>query len=114
MKRPRPVEMIFASALVGNLVDRRLMLTVLGGLADFERDLIAAPHGRRPGACEAIKRRDEGEETCAEIARAATTSTRARFPGQLGSPYAPLTAGTRLAGGGRWIRTIVPRETTNL
>jgi DNA invertase Pin-like site-specific DNA recombinase len=28
----------------------RLMLTVLGGLAEFERDLIRAPHRRRPGA----------------------------------------------------------------
>ena len=66
----------------------RLMLTVLGGLAEFERDLIRArtsegrerakargvkmgpkykltPHQMR----EAIKRRDEGEELLREIAR---------------------------------------------
>ena len=65
----------------------RLMLTVLGGLAEFERDLIRArtgegrtravargvkmgrppkltPHQKR----EAIKRREAGEETCREIA----------------------------------------------
>jgi DNA invertase Pin-like site-specific DNA recombinase len=28
----------------------RLMLTVLGGLAEFERDLIPGAHRRRPGA----------------------------------------------------------------
>jgi DNA invertase Pin-like site-specific DNA recombinase len=66
----------------------RLMLTVLGGLAGFERDLIRArtgegraravargqkmgrppkltPHQRR----EAIKRRDQGDETLADIGR---------------------------------------------
>src|SRR5439155_12270535 len=66
----------------------RLMLTVLGGLAEFERDLIRArsgegraravargqkmgrppkltPHQKR----EAIKRRDTGEESLAEIGR---------------------------------------------
>jgi DNA invertase Pin-like site-specific DNA recombinase len=66
----------------------RLMLTVLGGLAEFERDLIRArtsegrerarargvkmgrppkltPHQRR----EAIRRRDRGNETLADIAR---------------------------------------------
>jgi DNA invertase Pin-like site-specific DNA recombinase len=66
----------------------RLMLAVLGGLAEFERDLIRArtgegrarakargqslgrphkltPHQRR----EAIRRRDQGEETLREIAR---------------------------------------------
>src|SRR3954468_8950259 len=66
----------------------RLMLTVLGGLAEFERDLIRArtgegraravargvkmgrkpkltPHQRR----EAITRRDDGDETLREIAR---------------------------------------------
>src|SRR5713101_2048099 len=66
----------------------RLMLTVLGGLAEFERDLIRAHTGkgrerpkwrgvklgRKPKLIpeqrrEAIKRRDEGEETRAEIAR---------------------------------------------
>src|SRR5712692_12123111 len=66
----------------------RLMLTVLGGLAEFERDLIRARTGegharakargvklgRKPKLTEhqkreAIKRRDEGEETRAEIAR---------------------------------------------
>jgi DNA invertase Pin-like site-specific DNA recombinase len=66
----------------------RLMLTVLGGLAEFERNLIRArtgegraravargqrmdrppkltPHQKR----EAIKRRDQGEESLAEIGR---------------------------------------------
>jgi len=64
------------------------MLTVLGGLAEFERDLIRRAHRRRPSAGrgarakngptaqltphqkrEAIKRRDTGNETLA----AATT-----------------------------------------
>ena len=71
----------------------RLMLTVLGGLAEFERDLIRArtgegraravargvrmgrppkltPHQRR----EAIKRRDRGEELLAEIGRSYNVS----------------------------------------
>jgi DNA invertase Pin-like site-specific DNA recombinase len=80
----------------------RLMLTVLGGLAEFERDLIRArtgegraravargqkmgrppkltPHQQR----EAIKRRDRGEESLTEIGRsynvsAATISRLAR------------------------------------
>src|SRR5216683_6732410 len=66
----------------------RLMLTVVGGLAEFERDLIrtrtgegrerakrrGVKLGRKPKLTperrrEAIKRRDEGEETRAEIAR---------------------------------------------
>lgn len=66
----------------------RLMLTVLGGLAEFERDLIrkrtsegrerakarGVKLGRRPKLTpyqrrEAIKRRDEGKETLTEIAR---------------------------------------------
>jgi DNA invertase Pin-like site-specific DNA recombinase len=66
----------------------RLMLTVLGGLAEFERELIRARTGEgrerakrrgvklgRPSKLspeqrrEAIKRREEGEETRAEIAR---------------------------------------------
>jgi DNA invertase Pin-like site-specific DNA recombinase len=66
----------------------RLMLTVLGGLAEFERDLIRARTGEgraravargvkmgRPPKLtphqqkEAIKRRDQGEETLADIAR---------------------------------------------
>jgi DNA invertase Pin-like site-specific DNA recombinase len=66
----------------------RLMLTVLGGLAEFERDLIRARTGEgraravargvkmgRPSKLtphqqkEAIKRRDQGEETLADIAR---------------------------------------------
>jgi len=66
----------------------RLMLTVLGGLAEFERDLICARTGEgrarakakgvkmgRPPKLtphqkkEAIKRRDHGEETLAEIGR---------------------------------------------
>ncbi len=71
----------------------RLMLTVLGGLAEFERDLIRArtgegraravargqkmgrpskltPHQRR----DAIKRRDEGDETLADIGRSYNVS----------------------------------------
>jgi len=71
----------------------RLMLTVLGGLAEFERDLIRArtgegraravargvkmgrppkltPHQRQ----EAIKRRDKGEETLADIGRSYNVS----------------------------------------
>jgi len=71
----------------------RLMLTVLGGLAEFERDLIRArtgegraravargqkmgrppkltPHQRR----EAIKRRDQGEESLTEIGRSYNVS----------------------------------------
>ena len=71
----------------------RLMLTVFGGLAEFERDLIRArtgegraravargqkmgrpskltPHQRR----EAIKRRDEGDETLADIGRSYNVS----------------------------------------
>jgi DNA invertase Pin-like site-specific DNA recombinase len=71
----------------------RLMLTVLGGLAEFERDLIRArtgegraqavargqkmgrpskltPHQRR----EAIKRRDQGNETLADIGRSYNVS----------------------------------------
>jgi len=71
----------------------RLMLTVLGGLAEFERDLIRArtgegraravargqkmgrpskltPHQRR----EAIKRRDSGDETLADIGRSYNVS----------------------------------------
>jgi DNA invertase Pin-like site-specific DNA recombinase len=66
----------------------RLMLTVLGGLAEFERDLIRArtsegrerarvrgvKMGRKPKLTphqmrEAVKRRDEGEEPLREIAR---------------------------------------------
>lgn len=66
----------------------RLMLTVLGGLAEFERDLIrkrtsegrerakarGVKLGRKPKLTlhqrhEAIKRRNEGEETLTEIAR---------------------------------------------
>jgi DNA invertase Pin-like site-specific DNA recombinase len=71
----------------------RLMLTVLGGLAEFERDLIRArtgegraravargqrmgrppkltPHQKR----EAIKRRDAGDETLADIGRSYNVS----------------------------------------
>jgi DNA invertase Pin-like site-specific DNA recombinase len=66
----------------------RLMLTVLGGLAEFERDLIRTRTGegrerakrrgiklgRKPKLTpeqrrDAIKRREEGDETRAEIAR---------------------------------------------
>ena len=50
---------------------RRLMLTVLGRLAEFERELIRARTGERR---EAIKRRDHGEETLAEIGRSYNVS----------------------------------------
>ena len=80
----------------------RLMLTVLGGLAEFERDLIRARTGegrerakargvklgRKPKLTphqqkEAIKRRDKGEETLAEIGRSYNVSgwTIARLAG---------------------------------
>ena len=36
----------------------RLMLTVLGGLAEFERDLIRASHQRGPRACQGAGRED--------------------------------------------------------
>jgi DNA invertase Pin-like site-specific DNA recombinase len=68
--------------------DGRLMLTVLGGLAEFERDLIRArtsegrdraiargvKMGRPPKLTahqqrEALRRRDRGNETLADIAR---------------------------------------------
>ena len=71
----------------------RLMLTVSGGLAEFERDLIrtrtgegraraiarGVKMGREPvltahQAREAIKRRDKGAETLAEIARSYNVS----------------------------------------
>ncbi len=71
----------------------RLMLTVLGGLAEFERELIRArtgegrerakargvKMGRKPKLTdhqkrEAIKRRDLGEETLAEIGRSYNVS----------------------------------------
>ena len=71
----------------------RLMLTVLGGLAEFERELIRArtgegrerakakgvKMGRKPKLTdhqkrEAIKRRDHGEETLAEIGRSYNVS----------------------------------------
>jgi DNA invertase Pin-like site-specific DNA recombinase len=71
----------------------RLMLTVLGGLAEFERDLIHARTaegrerakargvklGRKPKLTdhqkrEAIKRRGSGEETLADIARSYNVS----------------------------------------
>jgi DNA invertase Pin-like site-specific DNA recombinase len=71
----------------------RLMLTVLGGLAEFERDLIRARTGEgraravargvkmgRPPKLtphqqkEAIKRRDQCEETLADIARSYNVS----------------------------------------
>ena len=71
----------------------RLMLTVLGGLAEFERDLIrkrtaegreraqarGVKLGRRPKLTahqqqEAIKRRDGGKETLADIARSYNVS----------------------------------------
>ena len=71
----------------------RLMLTVLGGLAEFERELIRARTGEgrerakargqhmgRPPKltphqrAEAVRRRDEGEETLAEIGRSYNVS----------------------------------------
>jgi len=71
----------------------RLMLTVLGGLAEFERDLIRARTsegrerakergvrmGRKPKLTdhqkgEAIKRRERGDETLAEIGRSYNVS----------------------------------------
>ena len=71
----------------------RLMLTVPGGLAEFERELIRARTGegrarakakgvrmgRKPKLTdhqrrEAIKRRDQGEETLAEIGRSYNVS----------------------------------------
>jgi DNA invertase Pin-like site-specific DNA recombinase len=71
----------------------RLMLTVLGGLAEFERDLIRArtgdgraravargvKMGRPPKLTphqqkEAVKRRDQGEETLADIGRSYNVS----------------------------------------
>ncbi len=71
----------------------RLMLTVLGGLAEFERELIRArtgegrdrakakgvKMGRKPKLTDhqkrdAIKRRDKGEETLAEIGRSYNVS----------------------------------------
>jgi DNA invertase Pin-like site-specific DNA recombinase len=71
----------------------RLMLTVLGGLAEFERDLIRARTGEgraravargvkmgRPPKLtqhqqkEAVKRRDQGEETLADIGRSYNVS----------------------------------------
>jgi DNA invertase Pin-like site-specific DNA recombinase len=71
----------------------RLMLTVLGGLAEFERELIRARTGEgrarakargqslgRPHKLtehqrrEAIKRRDEGDETLADIGRSYNVS----------------------------------------
>jgi DNA invertase Pin-like site-specific DNA recombinase len=84
----------------------RLMLTVLGGLAEFERDLIrartgdgrarAVARGQRMGRPpkltphqqrEAIKRRDKGEESLAEIGRSynvsAVTISRLRVLGAL-------------------------------
>jgi len=71
----------------------RLMLTVLGGLAEFERDIIrartsegrarAVARGQRMGRPpkltahqqkEAIKRRDQGKESLAEIGRSYNVS----------------------------------------
>jgi DNA invertase Pin-like site-specific DNA recombinase len=59
----------------------RLMLTVLGGLAEFERDLIRRGQrmGRPPKLTahqqkEAIKRRDRGEESLTEIGRSYNVS----------------------------------------
>src|SRR5712664_3665107 len=62
----------------------RLMLTVLGGLAEFERDLIrartsegrarAVARGQRMGRPPKLKRRDRGEESLTEIARSYNVS----------------------------------------
>jgi DNA invertase Pin-like site-specific DNA recombinase len=71
----------------------RLILTVLGGLAEFERELIRArtgegraravangvKMGRKPKLtphqkCEAIRRRDRGEDSLAEIGRSYNVS----------------------------------------
>ena len=71
----------------------RLMLTVLGGLAEFERELIRARTsegrerakakgvrlGRRPKLTEhqrkeAIRRRDQGDESLAEVGRSYNVS----------------------------------------
>ena len=79
----------------------RLMLTVLGGLAEFERDLIrartgedrarAVARGQRMGRPpkltphqqrEAIQRREKGEESLPRSG-AATTSARRRFRGSM-------------------------------
>ena len=82
----------------------RLMLTVLGGLAEFERELIRArtgegrarakargqslgrpfkltPHQRK----EAVRRRDKGEETLTEIGRsyAVSAATISRLEGRV-------------------------------
>ena len=83
----------------------RLMLTVLGGLAEFERELIRARTGegrarakargvklgRKPKLTphqksEAIERRERGEETLARDRAAATTSATARFRGSQHDP----------------------------
>ena len=70
---------------------RRLMLTVLGGLAEFERELIrvrtgegrerAKARGVKMGRpckphqqCEATRRRERGDETLADIARSYNVS----------------------------------------
>jgi DNA invertase Pin-like site-specific DNA recombinase len=72
---------------------RRLILTVLGGLAEFERHLIIAPARARASSAprggvlfgrprklhqrrEAIARRDEGFETLTDIARSYNVSYR--------------------------------------
>lgn len=85
----------------------RLMLTVLGGLAEFERELIRArtgegreraqargvKMGRKPKLTqhqrlEATKRRDRGEETLSEIARSynVSHSTISRLPTASSTP----------------------------
>jgi DNA invertase Pin-like site-specific DNA recombinase len=87
----------------------RLMLTVLGGLAEFERDLIRARTGegrerakargvklgRRPKLTEhqrqeAVRRRDTGDETLADIARSynVSHSTISRLPATAGASHA--------------------------
>ena len=89
----------------------RLMLTVLGGLAEFERELIRArtsegrarakdrgQHMGRPPKltahqrAEAVRRRDKGEETLAEIGRTYNVSpqTIGRLNEWKGSVFKPI------------------------
>ncbi len=91
----------------------RLMLTVLGGLAEFERELIRARTGEgrarakargqtlgrpfkltRHQRKEAIRRRDKGEETLAEIGRSYNVSG-ATISRQMGIPFIAPISGSR-------------------
>jgi DNA invertase Pin-like site-specific DNA recombinase len=90
MKRGRRRDVAWADTTTSH---GRLMLTVLGGLAEFERDLIRTRTGEgraravargqwmgRPPKLtphqqkEAIKRRDRGEESLTEIGRSYNVS----------------------------------------